>query len=228
MSDILIAGLPGCGKSRWIAAQPDAERFREWRWGEPIPAGVPVWTLVDMRGDPEAVFPDLKPFWGVSAAFLGIFAEETELFRQAAWRKKFDPQNFGGTPLHFSHYLVRPEGLPVSTSRTKTVGLPLPVLRKLTVRLPVVVLEHLLFVLQGLEQSTPMRFWRVRGRLDTLEYAHAVAVEGSLAGLFTHAEDAADGLLHLWVENVQMDLLTEGLQAALAPGFSMDIASNSE
>ncbi len=228
MSDILIAGLPGCGKSRWIAAQPDPMRFIEWRWGDVVPPHVPVWTLIDLRGDPARVFPALKPFLAVSEAILGVFAEETDLSRQAAWRQKLRLENFGGTPLHFSHYFNQSAGLPTVSSRVESVRLPLPNLTSLSVRLPQMVLEHLLFVLQGLEQSTPMRFWRAQGCLMTLEYVNAVAVEGSLAGIWTHAGEEPDGQLHLMVENLDRDALLEGLQAARAPGADMDIVINSE
>ncbi len=39
MSDaILIAGLPGCGKSRWIASQQMHTDIRliEWQWTQPF------------------------------------------------------------------------------------------------------------------------------------------------------------------------------------------------
>ncbi|HIQ40251.1 MAG TPA: hypothetical protein EYH46_03650 [Sulfurivirga caldicuralii] len=228
MSDILIAGLPGCGKSRWIAAQPDAERFQEWQWGDPIPPHLPVWTLIDLRGDPEAVFPVLKPLLPISDAFLGIFSAETDLSRQAAWGKKLRLQNFGGTPLHFSHFLARPEGLTTVSNRSEPINLSLPPLQKLTVQLPTMVLAHLLFVLDGLAQSTPMRFWRVQGTLMTLEYANPVTLEGALSGMWTYAGDQADGRLHMLVENLDLPALAEGLRASRVAGCDMDIKLNPE
>jgi hypothetical protein len=73
-----------------------------------------------------------------------------------------------------------------------------------------------------------MRFWRVTGQLETLEYVNPVAVEGSLSGLFTYAGEQADGQLCLQIENMQVDVLTEGLKAAIAPGQSIDILINPE
>lgn len=226
---ILIAGLPGCGKSRWIAAR-EAEgapfRWIEWQPGQSLDTGCPVWTLVDLRGEPtDTVMEALQPLLAASCATIGVFAEETDVFRQSRWREKIRACKNGGDPVHFSHYMQAPflDELP----RCEPEGAPVlswPTLHPFRVQMEQVMLEHLLFVLQGLEASTAMRFWRVRGVLDTLEYANPVAVEGSLAGLWTHAGERVDGQLHLLVENPDLSALEEGLRAALAPGRDMDIS----
>lgn len=226
---ILIAGLPGCGKSRWIAARKaEGAPFRwiEWQPGQPLDADCPVWTLIDLRGEPsEAVMGALQRLLAASSAIIGVFAEETDVFRQSRWREKIRSRKNGGGPVHFSHYMQAP--FLAELPRRPPASLPVvnwPALQAFRVTLGQVVLEHLLFVLQGLEAGTAMRFWRVHGVLDTLEYANPVVVEGSLAGLWTHAGERADGQLHLLVENPDPSALEEGLRAALAPGQNMDIS----
>lgn len=64
MSDtVVIVGLPGAGKSRWIAAQQSHAgiQFIEWQWGALFPAHTPVWWLVDLRCNPE-VFAFIELF----------------------------------------------------------------------------------------------------------------------------------------------------------------------
>ena len=226
---ILIAGLPGCGKSRWIAAR-EAEgapfRWLEWQPHQPLDGSTPVWTLIDLRAEPsEALLDALQPLLAASCATIGLFAEETDIFLQSRWREKLRLCKKDGGPLHLSHFLSAPflSELPRCQPASSS-ALNWPVLHRVTAPLGRVVLEHLLFVLQGLEASTTMRFWRVQGVLETLEYVNPVAVEGSLAGLWTHAGERSDKRLRLLVENPDLPALEEGLRAALAPGQAMDIS----
>ncbi len=232
MSDpILIAGLPASGKSRWIAAQPEPSRFQEWHDGT-LPASRAVWWTLDLRQTPdEALKSLLSPCLRRADALIGLFSEESPIETQMRWREFLAPLKKSGTPLYFSHFLQAPPPDFPRISSKAACRCGWPARSVVRVQLPTVVLEHLLFVFQGLEQSTSMRFWRIRGVVSTLEYVNAVAVEGGLSGLYTHAaapQDGAPGTLFLQVENLQEAQLLEALQAACAPGQDMDIRLISE
>jgi len=228
---VLIAGLPGSGKRRWIAAQPEPLRFEAWEGGI-LPAERAVWWTLDLREPPDAALKRLlQPCLQRADAILGLFAEESPIEAQMRWREFLAPFKKSGTPLFFSHFLQAPPSDWPHASNRAAHRCAWPERATVRVRLPKVVLEHLLFVFQGLSQSTPMRFWRIRGVVETLEYVNAVAVEGSLSGLHTHAArdaDGAAGWLFLQVENLDEPLLREALQAACAPGSDMDIRLISE
>ncbi len=228
---IVIAGLPGSGKSRWIAAQASPQRYMEWH-EDRLPAGQAVWWAVDLRHPPDKTLQTLlTPCLQRADGILGLFAEESPIEVQMGWRQFLAPFKKSGTPLFFSHFLQAPTaGFPFVSTRLACDG-HWPPRDHLRVRMPTIVLDHLLFVFQGLAQSTPMRFWRIRGVVQTLEYANAVAVEGSLSGSYAHAatpEDGLPGQLELQVENLDETLLFEALRAACAPGQDMDIEVISE
>lgn len=228
---VLIAGLPGSGKSRWIAAQPEPLRFQEWH-DDTLPAARAVWWVLDLRQPPdETIKTVLMPCLQRADALIGLFAEESPIETQMRWREFLAPLKKSGTPLYFSHFLQPPPPDFPDTSSKSACSCDWPYRTKVRVQLPTVVLDHLLFVFQGLEQSTPMRFWRIKGVVQTLEYANAVAVEGSLSGLYTHAaavEDGSTGRLTLQVENLDRERLMEALQAVRAPGEDVDIEVISE
>lgn len=228
---ILIAGLPGSGKSRWIAAQTEPCRLVEWR-DDALPAGRVIWWGLDLRQPPDQRIKTLlNPCLQRADALIGFFAEESPIETQLRWREFLAPLKKSGTPLYFSHFLQAPPPDFPTTSAKVACSCHWPLRRTVCVQLPKVVLDHLLFVLQGLEQSTSMRFWRIRGVVQTLEYVNAVAVEGSLSGLYTHAAKTNDGpigRLVLQVENLEQPMLLEALQAVPAAGQDLDIRIISE
>jgi len=228
---ILIAGLPGSGKHRWIAAQPEPQRFQAWEGGT-LPAQRAVWWTLDLRQPPDAALKRLlQPCLQRADAILGLFAEESPIEAQMRWREFLAPFKKSGTPLFFSHFLQAPPADWPHVSKKAAHCCDWPERSTVWVQLPKVVLEHLLFVFDGLARSTPMRFWRIRGVVETLEYVNAVAVEGSLSGLYTHAATGVEGpagRLSLQVENLDEPLLREALRAACAPGTDVDMCLISE
>lgn len=215
MSRILITGLPGCGMDRWFSAQPP-ELQREMvcvPWGELLPAGEPVWLLVDLRGDPERLIPAMGTVPRQADAVIGLHAEQLSLEQQARWRQALPG-------LHFCHHLRMPfrDRLPRVSRRDVSIQPVLPALQTICFQMPQVVLDHLQFALTGLENGMGVRFWRIRGRVETLEYAHPVAVEGSLAGLFVHPAETVSDVLIIRGEGLDAVPLQDALQAAAVPG----------
>jgi len=228
-----VVGLPGCGKTRLLSALQSTSLKAQLV--EVMPSANTkihasydqIWCVIDIRAPlaNEHAEQYLKALLQQSHRIILSFVESAELTQQTFWQswlKQAQEELALHLPKHrwFQGRLALPDS--AFEKMPARLDSPLPTLSHYQSfqfefeQGKRIHLEHLLFGLDASKQNLNMAIWRVKGVVETHDYAHAVAIEGSIHSWQTFPADLPDKKGGLVIEGVGLDdeFLTQIVQAS--------------
>lgn len=224
--DVLLLGLPGCGRSRFSQAliahsqkhqMPTPVCMKSLEVGSQ--AEKRVWTLIDIRSELHHAEAEsyLLACLAQSSAVVFLFAESADLTTQAFWQNWLKRQGidlpvlrwFSQTFTDDWHWQSFGDDVLVNQS-----ALPKLSLQSMAFELGTVSLEHLLFGLDSIKQNLGVELWRVKASVQTQEYVNPVSIEGTINRWDTYAAEQATGKLTILGTSLDKTLLTEIVEAS--------------
>lgn len=239
---VILAGLPGAGKSRFKQALQQALcpfESIEWNGGQLNFTNAQsasdaieidsVWCLIDVRNPPEhpQATPLLKQLLARSDRVILAFMESADLARQTAWMtwlKEYEASVQCCLP-RFRWYADRDipwqsfqesSNLPAFAPKSFCLK-PWQTLRfefdYLAGDKPLM-LDHLLMGLDAAQHNLAQALWRVKAEVMTQEYENPVQIEGSVQGLRTYAGTQSDfGFIEISGEALDASLFLQIVDA---------------
>lgn len=241
INNLLLIGLPGSGKSRVYRALeyllPVECSVRESiGFDFSIRDNEQAWLIWDAREGFDYYDPEwLRAFFSQSHVLVVNFWTALDLTQQSMFKRQLK-QWFSGS-LCYADMLDKPmlQRALMSKFSGPIFLAPGEGLTQFTCHLGRVVLDHLLFVLDRVQQQYANPIWRGEGVFNTLEYANPVKLEMSRAQLHSYGVQATHnqltspsitglGELKLWIsQDINLAELNEWLVASLAPGEVISI-----
>lgn len=226
MTNINLIGLPGAGKTRLKKAllRLLKERKREELnvlVDDATEKEVINWLVIDIRSTLNHIQAEkhLVDATNIASLIILNFAEESPLDVQIFWQKWITANAPNVPSLRIFHSAFKQDfNLENGLSNLSKNNYKSLKLTTLTYDLKTVNYEHLMAGLEACKHNLGMDIWRVKGSMNTIEYANPVAIEVTVNRWDNFASEESQNLLVISGRQLEKSFIQDVIDAAQLKG----------